>query len=125
MKEKSLTHSYQTRFSLSEKEESVLSEMAELLSRVKRSLCSDVSRSNERVGSFKNDYLKRFSITARQFNACRVSLEGNIASQKTLRKQAISDLKQRVESLEKEIARLKTKPSKHFAFHQKKRRFHR
>jgi len=72
--------------------------------------------------SCKNEFLKTHGITARQFNACRVSLEGKISACRSGQEQAIVSLKQQISQLEKRLSHLERKPSKLFILHQKKRR---
>jgi hypothetical protein len=116
-----MTLTYQTRLVLNERQEALLQESASLLSTVERALYAEVAKGNTSA-SCKNDFLKVYGITARQFNACRVSLEGKIAACKAGQDQAIESLKQQIASLEKKIQLLEKKPSKRFVLHQKKRR---
>ena len=53
---------------------------ANLYGRIKRSLFKDSVRSGLKPVSFKNEYLVKYGITARQFNAIRYDLDGNISS---------------------------------------------
>jgi IS605 OrfB family transposase len=116
-----MTLTYQTRLFLDEKQEEILQKCAFLLGSVERSLYAEVSK-GKKAASCKNAFLKRYRITARQFNACRISLEGKIAACRAGQEQAIVNLKQQVSSLTKQIQRLEKKPSKSLALHQKKRR---
>lgn len=113
--------SYQTRLLLDEEQETILQESAYLLSAVERFLYVEVAK-GKASGSCKNFFLKRHGITARQFNACRVSLDGKIAACKAGQEQAIENLKQQIKSLNKKIKDIEKKPSKSFVLHQKKRR---
>ena len=112
---------YQTRVFLDEKQEGVIQEYANLLSAIERSLYAEVAK-GKTVASCKNDFLKKYAITARQFNACRVSLEGKIAACKATQESAIVSLKQQINSLDQQIKLLERRPSKRFVLHQKKRR---
>jgi IS605 OrfB family transposase len=116
-----MTLTYQTRIFLDEKQEDILQKCACLLGSVERILYAEVSK-GKKATSCKNDFLKRYRITARQFNACRISLEGKIAACKASQEQAIVSLKQQISSIDSQIQRLEKKPSKSFALHQKKRR---
>jgi len=116
-----LTLTYQTRLLLNEKQYGVLQECAYLLGSVERILFAEVSK-GKKASSCKNDFLKKYKITARQFNACRVNLEGKIAACKTAQESAIANLKQQISSIDRQIERLEKKPSKSLALHQKKRR---
>ena len=113
--------SYQTRLVLDEKQETILQECACLFSHVEHCLYKEVIK-GKTSASCKNDFLKTYGITARQFNAVRVSLDGKIAACKEGQKQGIASLKQQIISLNKTIQKLENKSSKKFVLHQKKRR---
>src|SRR5580692_8614161 len=103
------TRTYQTRvhhFSLAEE---VLHACAELFAHIEHCLLADISR-GKTSGEVKSSYLVKYGITARQFNALRVKVEGKIASIKELHKIQISDLKERVKVLDTKIAKLQKKP---------------
>lgn len=116
-----MTLTYQTRLSLDEKQEEVFSEYACLFNTVEHSLYSETA-AGKAIASCKSHYLKKYGITARQFNACRVSLEGKIAAYRAGQEQAVVDLKQQIDLLDRSIGRLEKKPSKQMILHQKKRR---
>jgi IS605 OrfB family transposase len=112
---------YQTRLLLNDHEEEILSECTSLFNTVEHSLYAEFAK-GKTSPSCKNHFLRRFGITARQFNACRVSLEGKIAACRATQEQAVMSLKQRIEALDEQIHRLEKKTSKNFVLHQKKRR---
>jgi IS605 OrfB family transposase len=112
---------YQTRLRLDERSAAILEEYAHLSNLVEHSLYAEVAR-GKTSASCKNESLKKFRITARQFNACRVSLEGKISACSAGQKQARASLLQQIELLNKQIDLLSKKPSKSFVLHQKKRR---
>lgn len=116
-----MTLTYQARPSLDEKQEAILHECACLLNTVERSLYAEAAK-GKKLASCKNDFLKLYNVTARQFNACRVNLEGKISACEAGQKQAVVNLKQQINSLAKTIRQLEKKPSKKFVLHQKKRR---
>lgn len=116
-----MTLTYQTRLSLDERQADVLSACALLFNTVEHSLYAEVARGKTSV-SCKNGFLKKYGITARQFNACRVSLEGKIAACQASQEQGAISLKQKTDTLTQQIQRLEKKASKHFILHQKKRR---
>ncbi len=70
---------------------------AELFGRVERRLFAEVAAGRS-VASLKSEYLKRYSVPARMFNAVRVSLEGKVSSVK-------EQQKLRLDSLGRQIAR--------------------
>lgn len=93
---------------------------ASLMALVEHRLFADLCK-NKDVGSLKSSYLLQYGITARQFNAVRVKIEGKIESIKQRQKQLSEEKHHQIEALEKKIVRLKNKK----ILHQKKRRLSR
>lgn len=121
MKSEDQLFTYQTRLQLNTEDDYVLFACADLMSQIQRNLFADTCRGKS-TSALKSEYLQRFQITARQFNAIRIELEGKIASIKELRKNQIVELKQQIASIEKTIAAQKRASAK---LHGKKRRFQR
>src|SRR5258708_28409951 len=120
-KETSKSFTYQTRLPPKLHQDTVLSAYAETMSHVKRRLFADIS-AGKKIKDLKSPYLTQHEITARQFNSCRIDLEGIIASRKAWLAGEIADSTGRIESLEKTIQQAE-KQQKHPHFiHQKKRR---
>jgi len=117
----SLIHTYQTRLALDELADTAFNEMAKLFSKVQRTLFADIM-AGAQPSELKSKYLIRFQITARQFNACRVSIEGLIASRKQLQILQIAELKSKIEVLEKLILSLERKTRSSHTLFLKKRR---
>ena len=82
------THTFQSQLDIDEKIEQALNACAELLSRVEHSLFADIM-AGKNPSELKSNYILRFGITARQFNACRVQVEGKIESLKQLLREAV------------------------------------
>jgi len=116
-----MTLTYQTRLQLDSRQELILHEYACLLNKVEHSLYHEVAK-GKKTASCKNPFLKIYGITARQFNACRINLEGKISACKAGVSQAIGNLKEQLDGIEKKIKQLEKKPSKALILHQKKRR---
>ena len=116
-----ITLTYQTRAVLEDVASGILSECASLFNTVERSLYAERAK-GKTTASCKNSFLKKYQITARQFNACRVSVEGKVAACQAGQELAVVTLKQQIESLDKKIRQLEKKPSKHSILDQKKRR---
>jgi hypothetical protein len=112
---------YQTRLKLNDEQNTILQHYASLFGTVERSLFAEVAKGKTAV-SCKNQFLKEFNITARQFNACRVALEGKIEACRTGQEHAVDRLKQQITSLDQKMHLLEKKPSKRLVLHQKKRR---
>ena len=121
----------------------VLDEIGSMYGHIKRSLFKDFMATGKKPLSFKNAYLLRFGITARQFNAIRYDLDGNISSAVEVLKKRIEDtrnsvksVKEWIEGRESKIGRLKKgvdlpKPVRdqqihdiRYALHQKRRKLH-
>jgi IS605 OrfB family transposase len=109
------TRTYQTR--ISDGFDEPLAVYASLMSHVEHCLFADIA-AGKIAGDLKSSYLTRFQITARQFNATRVKLEGKMDSVLQLLSQRIETKKHQIAILGETIARLKNKKT----LHQKKRR---
>ncbi len=112
---------YQTRLAPTPDQAAMLDAYAVLHGRAERSLFA-VMRRGGAINDLKRDFLARFGITARQFNAIRVGLEGKIASIKERRPRSITEGAARIRKAEKVIARLETRAPGSNKLHQKKRR---
>ena len=115
---------YNTLVELSEKDTPILSAMSTLLSRVSRALFGDIMAKKE-ITILKKEYIRKFGITARQFNSCRVNVEGVIKSLTQLMKQRIQDLQQSIDRLEVNIKTLSSKKIHRFKIFQKRKRLNR
>ena len=111
------TFSYQTRISTIDVVDQQLDAYANLYGRIERNLFVDLIKPHD-LSSLKRYYLINYGITARQFNACRVALEGKIEAVKQARVRHIEELKEKISSLEKKILKIKDK----FVRHMKGRR---
>jgi IS605 OrfB family transposase len=114
-----LVLTFQTRLKLDK--EGILQEYAYLLSGVEHHLYAEVAK-GKTSASCKNEFLKQFQITARQFNACRVNLDGKIAACRAGQESAIVNLNEQIKELDRKIKLLEKKSSKRFVLHHKKRR---
>ena len=83
-----------------------------LMSQVERNLFADLAR-GKNPKDLKSSYLVRFGITARQFNAVRVELEGKVHSISKRHIQLIELKKQQIKSLEEKIPKIKSKATRH------------
>ncbi len=106
------TFTYQTRYKLDDLSNSILEECAHLYGSIERHLFQDIKKKRP-INTLKKEYLQRFEITARQFNACRVSLEGKISSIKAGRLVRIENLKEKISALEKRLPKIKEAKIKH------------
>jgi IS605 OrfB family transposase len=115
--------SYQTRLSLEAAQRAALDAYAELYARAERSLFACMQAGGT-INDLKRAFLPRFGITARQFNAVRVGLEGKIDSIKARRPELIADLQARIKKAQKVLAVLALRPTQAAKLHQKRRRLH-
>jgi IS605 OrfB family transposase len=114
---------YQTRIDVESDVYCALEAYAFLHGRVERSLFA-AWRAGQQIGKLKATFQSRFGITARQFNAIRVGLEGKIDSIKERRPDLIAEGATRVSKAEKVIKRLEKDAPGSNKLHQKNRRLH-
>lgn len=111
----------QTRPVLDGGQAAVLAAYAELYGRAERSLFASL-QAGGKVNDLKREFLPKFGITARQFNAVRIGLEGKIDSIKQRRPDLIVEAQTKIKKAARVIARLTTKAARRDKLHQKKRR---
>jgi IS605 OrfB family transposase len=70
-------------------------------------------RKNLSINFLKSTYIAKYGITARQFNAIRVSVCGKIDAVKACRVEHIEQLKEKIPPLEKKIPKIKNKLKRH------------
>lgn len=114
---------FQTRLSLTEPQALAMDAYANLYGQTERSLFAAMQTEGS-LNDLKREFLQRFGITARQFNAVRVGLEGKIDSIKARRPELIAELQNRIKKAQKVVAVLALRPSKAAKLHQKRRRLH-
>jgi IS605 OrfB family transposase len=112
---------FQTRIQSSKEIDEILQAYAGVCSQVERSLFTDIQKKEAPLPQLKSTYLKRFGITARQFNGCRISVEGKISSLKEIQKQRLAELKEKQERFRSQLLRKGFKRNRHL-FHQKLQR---
>ena len=99
------TFSYQTRPQLDAGQEAALTAYAALYGRVERSLFAAM-QTKASMNDLKRQFLLKYGITARQFNAIRVGLEGKIDSIKARRPELIGELQSRIKKAQKTIQKI-------------------
>lgn len=114
---------YQTRLALGADQVAALDAYAALYGKAERSLFAAM-QSGESINALKRALLPRFGITARQFNALRVGLEGKIDSIKARRPELIGELETRIKKAQKVVNVLALRSTQAAKLHQKKRRLH-
>ena len=108
-----LTFTYQTRI----EGDPALDAYGELFGRVQRTLFADVSAGRSAV-DLKREYLKRFQIPARLFNAARVSVEGKVRSVQEGQSLRVDILQDNIARSRRVLSKLRDPARRH----QKKRR---
>lgn len=99
---------YQTRPTLDDDQAAVLGAYAELYGRTERGLFAAM-QAGGKLNDLKRDFLPRFGVTARQFNAVRIGLEGKIDSIKQRRPDLIVEAQAKIKKATKVIAKLTSK----------------
>ncbi|MEW5890998.1 MAG: IS200/IS605 family accessory protein TnpB-related protein, partial [Pseudomonadota bacterium] len=88
---------FQTRLALSPEQALALEAYAALFGRAERSLFAALQAAGDRdANALKRDFQREFGLTARQYNAIRVGLEGRIASIKERRPELIAEEETRI-----------------------------
>ena len=112
-----LSFTYQTRIS---GKEDALSAYAELFGVLQRRLFADVCSGNP-TASLKSDYIRRYGIPARMFNAIRVTMEGRMSGATESQKLHRQTLEGLIARAEKQLGALVGRSTPH-KIHQKRRR---
>ncbi len=115
--QKSKQFTYQTRINSDNETNYTLISYATHFSSIERKLFTDLIK-NKELNSLKKDYIKNHEITARQFNSCRMQIEGKIKSYEETRQLQIASLNAKIIYLEKQIPKYLDKNK----IHQKKRK---
>src|SRR5579872_5756460 len=105
------TFTYQTRLVEREESFSVLNDYALLYGTIERSLFKDLKKHH--LNFLKQSYLGCFGITARQFNAIRISLEGKVESAKQSLIANITRLTEKIAALRKKLPKIRNPLVKH------------
>jgi IS605 OrfB family transposase len=113
---------YQARIIGTPELEEHFSKYADLYGQVERKLFSAM-QSGVDAGKLKSPFLKKYGITARQFNAVSIGLKGKITSIIKSRPALISNIEGKIKKAEKVITKLEKKCPHSNKIHQKKRRF--
>lgn len=98
---------WQTRLILSTEEATALDAYAALYGKVERTLFAELAAGKRSKNDLKREYLLRFGITARQFNAIRIGLEGKVRSIQERRPDLIKELAQRITQAKTTITKLR------------------
>lgn len=112
-KSEQLIHTYQTRLCISPQVEDALSDCADNLSQVERSLFAEIQKVSKFSGSVlnqtKSTFLAKFGISSRHFNSIRVALQGKIDSYRSNLCRYINETSARIEAVKKTIEKLTKK----------------
>ena len=105
------TFTYQTRLARQNESFLALDDYALLYGTIERSLFKDLKKYH--LNFLKQTYLGCFGITARQFNAIRISLEGKIESAKQSLIANITGLTEKITALRKKLPKIRNPQVKH------------
>lgn len=103
-----MMRTWQTRLSLGGDDVATLDAYAPLYGRAERSLFAELAAGQKSKNDLKRECLQRFCITARQFNAIRIGLEGKVRSIQERRPDLIKELAQRITKAKTTISRLRS-----------------
>ena len=112
---------YQTRVLVTPEQDQMLREYAVRFGRVERTLYRDLQKGEAAI-RLKAEYLVRFAITARQFNAARIQLQGKIEAIRQRLPLQVANLQTRIGKAKKIVARLRKRMPGSNRLHQKRRR---
>src|ERR1700758_4252632 len=105
-KQKRHVFTYQTRVCVTPEQDKMLREYGVRFGRVEHTLYGDLQK-GEAANRLKAEYLVRFAITARQFNAARIQLQGKIEAIRQLLPLQVANLQRRIGKAKKIVARLR------------------
>lgn len=114
-------YTYQTRLTLTQAQSTLLDQYAALHGKVQRTLFAAL-QSGRSVNELKVELCAQFGITARQFNAVRIELDGKTRSIKERRASLLTESAARIKRAEKVVKKLTVLAPNSFKLHQKKRR---
>jgi len=111
---------YQTRLDSDAFTDEAMESFAKLFGKVERKLFAAIA-SGKNATDLKSSFQKEYGITARQFNAIRVQLEGKIASFTEKRAGQIVTMQQKIASVQSTVKKLQKRAPHSEKCHQKKR----
>ena len=120
-----MTGTYQTRVSAyagrsRSAGDAALDACAELYGRVQRKLFAEMAVGRS-APVLKSEYLKRYGISARLFNAVRVSVEGKVAAVRKSQKLQVESLRRRTSRAESQIAKAQERGGLDQVHHKRRR----
>jgi hypothetical protein len=83
-----------------------LDAMADLLCRLERLLYAEIAKGDANMTAAKRAFIAQHGITARQFNALRIRVEGAIEGVRQLLKVQVEETDRRIKSLDAKIKKL-------------------
>lgn len=113
---KNSMRTYETRITVDEHSFGVLTSYATLFAQVEHHLFKEKIL-NKDPNLCKREFLKRFDMTGRQYNACKTVLDGKIDSIRERRDSQIKDIEEKIKALDSKVKKIRNP----FTLHQKKR----
>lgn len=114
-------YTYQTRLTATAEQSALLDRYAALHGQIQRTLFAALQAGRE-LNTLKVEFCAKYAITARQFNALRLELDGKTQSIKQRRKSLSSESASRIKKAEQVVKKLTLRAPHSFTLHQKKRR---
>lgn len=115
-------YTYQSRLALGAGQSAWLNAYAALYGRAERGLFAALHAGSSDLNALKREFLVRHGLTARQFNAMRISLQGKIDSIVVSRAERVATLTQQIRRAVTVIGRLERQAPGSARLHQKRRR---
>ena len=100
-----MQQTYQDRLTLNAMQSRWLNAFGELYSRLHRTLYAHAAKGHKLI-DLKSSFCAQHGLSARQFNAMRMELEGKIASTTELLKERKKDLMRSIKSVERALLRI-------------------
>ncbi|MEM5386497.1 transposase [Paraburkholderia phymatum] len=115
-------YTYQSRPVVSVAQAAWLDGYAALYGRAERSLFAALQAGGKDVNTIKREFLLRFGLTARQFNAMRIGLQGKVDSIDALRSERVAGLNKQIRRAATYVGKLEKSAPGTSKLHQKRRR---
>ena len=103
-----MMRTWQTRLNLGVNEVDTLDAYTQLYGKAERSLFAERAAGKKSQNELKRKYIQRFGITARQFNAVRIGLEGKVRSIQQRRPDLIKEMAQRITKAKTTVTKLRS-----------------
>ena len=114
-------YTYQTRLTVTAEQSAQLDRYAALHGQIQRTLFAALKAGRD-LNELKVEFCAKYGVTARQFNALRIELDGKTQSITERRKSLLTEATARIKKAEKVVKKLAERAPGSFKLHHKKRR---